>query len=321
MRSGKFLMIFATILVTACNSGEKMNASLKTRVTLHEIPSASGIEFLDGKYWLIGDNSPWLFELNDAFELGEKHPVFPMDNVEKNGVIPKSRKHDYEAMTSLSWEGDSALFIFGSGSKTKRFQGVLVRIKNVIHPTVAAQKFDLTDFYSTIREKAKLKESELNIEAAAVLGDHLFLFNRGKNKLISIKVQHFIEYLSGRRETIKLKVKTIELPEIDGIRAGFSGATADEKFHRIVFTASVENTADWVADGEVLGSFIGVLNLLSLKNHAEPKCVLIKNKQEILRVKAESIALQESSENSFRCLVVTDSDGGNSELLKLKVQL
>jgi hypothetical protein len=313
-------MIFATFLLSACNSGEKMNAKIENSETLHEIPSASGIEFLDGKYWLIGDNSPWLFEVNDVFEVAEKHLIFSMDFTE-NGTIPKSKKHDFEAMTALNWEGDSALFVFGSGSKANRFQGVLVNINSALHPTMETQKFDLTDFYSKILEKAKLKDGELNIEAAAVLGDHLFLFNRGKNKLISLKVKHFIDYLSGARETIKIKVKTIDLPEIDGIRAGFSGATADEKFQRIVFTASVENTADWVADGQVLGSFIGVLNLHSLKNHAAPKCILIKNKQEILRIKAESIALQESSENSFRCLVVTDSDGGKSELLKLKVQL
>ena len=320
MRSVNFPAIFATILLFACESGEKMNASLENSVTLYDIPSASGIEFLDGKYWLIGDNSPWLFGVNDAFEFAEKHSIFSMDFTE-NGTIPKSKKHDFEAMTALNWEGDSALFIFGSGSKTNRFQGVLVKMNNALRPSIATQKFDLTDFYSKIQEKAKLKEGELNIEAAAVLGDHLFLFNRGKNKLISLKVKHFIDYLSGTRETIKIKVKTIDLPEIDGIRAGFSGATADEKFQRIVFTASVENTADWVADGEVLGSFIGVLDLHSLKNHAAPKCVLIKNKQEILPIKAESIALQKSSENSFRCLVVTDSDGGKSELLKLKVQL
>ena len=320
MRSGKFLMIFATIFLHACNSGEKMNAKIENSETLHEIPSASGIEFLDGKYWLIGDNSPWLFEVNDVFEVAEKHLIFSMDFTE-NGTIPKSKKHDFEAMTALNWEGDSALFIFGSGSKANRFQGVLVKINSALHPTMETQKFDLTDFYSKILEKAKLKDGELNIEAAAVLGDHLFLFNRGKNKLISLKVKHFIDYLSGTRETIKIKVKTIDLPDIGGIRAGFSGATADEKFQRIVFTASVENTADWVADGEVLGSFIGVLNLQSLKNHAAPKCVLIINKQEILRIKAESIALEESYENSFHCLVVTDSDGGKSELLKLKVQL
>ncbi len=321
MRKGNLLIISATILLSACNSGEKMNVSLEKRVTLPEIPSASGIEFQDGNYWLIGDNSPWLFELNNAFELEEKHPFFPMDNIGKNGIIPKSKKHDFEAMTSLIWEGDSALFIFGSGSKTTRFNGVLVRLKNAVHKSVALHKFDLTDFYSTILEKAKLKEGELNIEAAAVLGDYLFLFNRGKNKLIFLKVQHFIDYLNGTKEKVKIKVKTIDLPEIEGIRAGFSGASADEKFQRIVFTASVENTADWVVDGQVLGSFIGVLNINSLKNHAVPKCVLIANKQEILRIKVESISLKESSENSFHCIVVTDSDGGKSELLQLKVQL
>ena len=212
MRSVNFLAIFAVILLFACVSRENMNARIENSVTLHDIPSASGIEFLDGKYWLIGDNSPWLFGVNDAFEVAEKHSIFSMDFIE-NGTIRKSKKHDFEAMTALNWEGDSALFIFGSGSKTNRFQGVLVKMNNAVHPSIATQKFDLTDFYSKILEKAKLKDGELNIEAAAVLGDHLFLFNRGKNKLISLKVKHFIDYLSGTRETIKIKVKTIKFIE------------------------------------------------------------------------------------------------------------
>lgn len=46
---------------------------------------------------------------------------------------------------------------------------------------------------------------------------------------------------------------------MDGSPAGFSGATFADC--RLWVAASVENTTDLVLDGEVLGSFVGVLDL------------------------------------------------------------
>src|SRR3712207_8318455 len=46
-------------------------------------------------------------------------------------------------------------------------------------------------------------------------------------------------------------------PEINGLKAGFSGASFFED--KIFITASVENTNDAYLDGEVLGSFVGYI--------------------------------------------------------------
>jgi hypothetical protein len=294
-----------------------MKATVQKRIALEKIPSASGIEYMNHNFFIIGDNSPWLFELDANFQLNRQYEIFSTNDLENN-VIPKPKKHDFEAMTSIKWSGDSALFLFGSGSKSpERNSGLLIRFNLQFN----AVNYDLTNLYTQIKEKAKLKDEELNLEAAALLNETIYLFNRGENKLISIKQRDLEEYLTGANSSIKIKVTTIDLPEINGIKAGFSGATADPKNNRLVFTASVENTDNWINDGAVLGSFIGYIEIEKLHPHYKPKNCLITEKENTLEIKVESIELLSSDKKEFKCVVVTDSDGGSSELLQLDVTL
>jgi hypothetical protein len=56
-----------------------------------------------------------------------------------------------------------------------------------------------------------------------------------------------------------------------------------------------------------------------LENHYHPSTVLITENDETLILKVESIALKNQHENSYDCILVTDSDGGKSELLELTI--
>lgn len=312
-----FIACFGIFLFSACNSENAMEIEIVDRFELEQIPSASGIEKVDDRYFAIGDNSPWLFELHSNYFILNKYLISSKDSIEGQ-VIPKKWKADFEAMTLMKWEADSALFIFGSGSKSpQRNAGMLIKLEGKLQLT----KFDLTAFYEILKEEAKLTEEEINIEAAAVLGPRLYLFNRGKNKIISMKTADFHRFLTGKKDKIKLKVVSIELPIIDGIQAGFSGACADETFNRIIFTASVENTTNTIDDGEVLGSFVGILNKKELVQHFEPECELLTQLDETISIKAESITLKESTKKSLTCVIVTDSDGLASEVLEIKVKL
>jgi hypothetical protein len=318
MRIHFYAIFVGVFLLTSCDSENKMKVTIESRVSLDQVPSASGIEFINNKFWVIGDNSPWLFEFNDKLILLNKYQIFSIDSMEGE-TIPKKNKHDYEAMTSLLWEGDSAMFIFGSGSKSPdRNSGKLIQFG----ATKRVTNFDLTKLYELIRIESKLEEDEFNLEAAAVLGENIFLFNRGKNKLISLKINDLSLFLKGEKDKVKLKVITIDLPNIDGIQAGFSGAFGDEKYNRMIFTASVENTANWIDDGAILGSFVGIINIDELYNHFEPICQLLKNKQnDILPIKVESITQKYLDKDKLSCIIVTDSDGHSSELLELEIRI
>lgn len=306
----------AFFIFTACNTEKDMELKIIDRLMLEQIPSASGIEHLNGHFWIVGDNSPWLFEMTEQFIVINRYEIFSTDSLENN-VIPKKRKHDFEAMTAMVWQGDSALFIFGSGSKSpERNIGKLIQFG----PKLKESKFDLTELYTWIKEEAKLKDEDLNIEAATVLGKKLYLFNRGKNKLLVMDQKDFIDYLNGERQKLKIKSFTIDLPNIDGAESGFSGATADALNNRLIFTASVENTSNWIDDGAVLGSFLGTIDADKLHNHYVPLCEQIMQDNDALLVKVESIAIKSATQESLNCLLVTDSDGGKSELIEISIR-
>ena len=313
-----FLLTFLiSILLIGCESTIPMKISAIKRLELNDIPSASGIEYGNGYYWIIGDNSPYMFQLDDEFNLLEKVTLQKLDHA-VDGVIPKLKKVDLEAMLSMKWKEDSVLFLFGSGSKLpERAVGWKI---NMLDPTIQ-DRIDLLTFYELLMDETKLKENDFNIEAAVELNGKIYLFNRGKNKLISMKTEQFIEFIEGKRDELKIKTHNIDLPQVDGVEAGFSGATIDEQNNRIVFTASVENTSDWINDGQVLGSFIGVIEIDKLENHYHPSIVLITENKETLLLKVESIALKNLNENAYKCILVTDSDGGLSELVEVIIDL
>jgi hypothetical protein len=316
MKSHFYAIIVGLILFTSCDSEKKMKITIESTILLKQIPSASGIEFIDDKFWVVGDNSPWLFELNQDFFIQNKYPIFSLNEV-RNNILPKNKKHDFEASTSIIWQNDSALFVFGSGSKLEqRNYGRLIQFG--LEPSVT--EFDLIDFYSLIKEKAKLDEDEFNLEAAAVLEDKLYLFNRGNNKIISMKINDFIEFIKKENNNLKLKVNNIDLPSIEGVQAGFSGATTDVLNGNLIFTASVENTSDWVKDGAVLGSYIGVIEIDKLQDHYIPLYSLLSKNGEPALLKVESIAVVSSENKTLNCVMVTDSDGGNSELLNITIE-
>jgi hypothetical protein len=294
-----------------------MKISAIKRLELDAIPSASGIEQGNGFYWIIGDNSPYLFQLDQHFSLLEKVNIKKLDHA-IDGIIPKLKKVDLEAMFSMKWKKDSVLFLFGSGSKLpERAAGWKINMQN---PSIQ-ERIDLLSFYELLMVETKLKENDFNIEAAVELDGKIYLLNRGKNKLISLRTDHFIEFIEGQRDELKIKSYNIDLPKVDGIEAGFSGAAVDAANNRIIFTASVENTSDWIDDGQVLGSFIGIIELNELENHYLPSTVLITENEETLILKVESIALKNQHINSYDCILVTDSDGGKSELLELTIHL
>jgi hypothetical protein len=286
-------------------------------VELSEVPSASGLEHIGDDYYVIGDNAPWVFVLDRSFHMTSKFSLGTYSATE-GGVMTKSAKHDFEAMTEMKWNGDDYLFIFGSGSKQPyRFEGKLIDLANI----EVVQTYSLQKFYEILREEAKLNPEELNIEAAATLNGKLYLFNRGKNRIIVINEDRFMEFISGKSESLKLKSYSIDLPQMNEVKAGFSGAVGDNRNDRILFTASVENTDDWVQDGEILGSFIGVIDVKYLQQHYAPETVQIKTKNGKFDFKTESISIVETKGDTYKCAVVTDNDGRHSELLEIVLSI
>ncbi len=98
--------------LSSCQLQEKMKCEVKSMVELSEVPSASGLEHIGDDYYVIGDNAPWVFVLDRSFHKTSKFSLGTYSATE-GGVMTKSAKHDFEAMTEMKWNGDDYLFIKG----------------------------------------------------------------------------------------------------------------------------------------------------------------------------------------------------------------
>ena len=302
-------MILSLVLIS-CNFKE-MKFELKEHRELTGIPSASGLELTVNGIYVIGDDSPWLFNLDENYEIIDKIQLFPKRQF-SDSVIKKMEKPDLEAIAKGNETG-TILYAFGSGSKSPE-RDLMVEI-DLNERT--SMEYPLKELYSHIKDVAKLKGEQLNIEAAEVYKDHLYLFNRGENLIIKLSISEFKTYFNNNIALPALEIFRIDLPEIDGIPSGFSGASLDPEHGILFFTATVENTDNWIDDGEVLGSFIGIIPLSELKDNMKPDNMAILLDKDLLRIKVESIAvIPPFKRGEAELVLVTDSDGGISEILR-----
>ena len=221
---------------------------------LEAVPSASGIVKFKEDFYVIGDNSPYLFHVDKSFNLLSKTLIYSSEKVQGN-IIPKIDKPDFEAMEMVS---ETRILIFGSGSKSpERDVYVLVELGKEI----TYKKYDISLFYQYLRDMKIMSGYELDIEGLAFYGDLLYLFNRGRNIIFSFSCNDFIEYCNTGTAFPIPRSSLFSLPKVNGLQAGFSGATAFKEKPYFIFTAAVEDTPNAYDDGDILGSFIGVIEM------------------------------------------------------------
>lgn len=281
---------------------------------LESVYSASGITPFDSGYLVVGDNSPHLFELQENLTNLRFHPI-PEWEVFQNEVIPKPIKPDFEAIETVSVNGKDEIWIFGSGSLSPTRDHMLRIWKEVGNFVI--KKKDLTDLYADLRQTPELAGSYLNIEALAILNEQMLLFNRGKNLVWHFHFPDFCAFLNENTSLPKFETQEMELPTIRNHTAQITGACFSNTGASLLLTATVENTNNPIDDGEVLGSFVGQMKVknsnFNSKIHWEP---IVKH-DVFLPLKVESICPKNGTDDTY--LLVTDSDGGPSELLVIQL--
>src|SRR5687768_1753982 len=96
-----------------------MKVSVIKKALLEDLPSASGMEIIDGVIYIIGDDSPYLYVLDHSLRVINKVELFKTEDFE-SGRIPKKLKPDLETLTSLTISGNKYLLATGSGSDVNR---------------------------------------------------------------------------------------------------------------------------------------------------------------------------------------------------------
>ena len=251
------------------------------------IGSASGLFLREDLLYIIGDNSGYLNEYNFKTKHLRKIQILFDQTLPKLENIPKSLKADFEILCQY----DNKLYIFGSGSTAKRNLMIEFDLK-----TQEVFQKDLTKTYTLLKSIAKIDDQNFNLEGAIFTGAEWLLFNRGngldsKNGIFKIEAKNL-------ENVGQANFYSFKLPNIDHIESSFTDATLVKD--EIFFIASAEDSKSTYADGNILGSFIGSINLHTLKLTFSNK---IPGKH-----KFEGITLFSQNERSTSFLLCEDKD-------------
>jgi hypothetical protein len=248
------------------------------------IGSASGLIYKDNSLLIIGDNSGYLYEYQMDSQDLKRHPL--LENPIENTL--KKDKSDFEAITIFG----NSLYVFGSGSTEKRNK--MIEVNSSDKKVIATN--DLAGLYAVMQSFGAIKPEDFNIEGAIYTGERWFLLNRGnggshKNVLFTIEGKNFINDFT-------ILSNDYKLPKIKGVRSSFTDGILVED--SIYFLATAEDTASTYDDGEVLGSFIGRINLKTMK---------IDFTQKISSThKFEGLTLYSNSKEKIEFLLCEDKD-------------
>ncbi|MBC5993744.1 DUF6929 family protein [Pontibacter cellulosilyticus] len=305
-----------------------LKATMVGNQPLQEIPSASGIEFVEGAYYVIGDDSPYLYQLDEQFKLINKYSLFESGKLGESGRLPKAEKPDLESIAGFTYGRDNMLLIFGSGASEARNKGYLVNLSE----KGTVKELDLSRFYTFLKRTLKIEtEGLLNIEALAMDNIYTYLLQRplgsGVNVLFRFDSDDFKDFLLRNGPIPAVAVYHFTLPGIGQNSAGFSGAYA--LGDKLFITASVEDTPNAIDDGEVLGSLLGVIDLNALPyatNSANPLAVpavqVAAENGAAFKGKVESLVVKKTEvKNRYHMIIVTDDDRGGSKLLEVELKL
>lgn len=297
-----------------------MKVSVTRQIPLPQIPSASGIERAGDHYFVIGDDTPYLFRLNPAFQPGEKIELFKAVTG-NTGRIRKKDKADLESLTLIKSGTSYFLLALGSGSRREnRDVAYLVELT-----TLKVSSIRVSRFFDCLRSLLKSRyASELNIEASVFFRQKLYLFQRGNvsgfNIIVSIPFNDFLHFDENENDSATFSLHEVTLPVLHGLQAGFSGACLMSDSDTVLFTASLEQTSNALVDGPSGGSFAGFLHLGQMDSGVSD-IALIQYEAKTFMGKVESVTdVRSIDKNIVQAIAVCDEDGNPSSLLQLTIE-
>ncbi|MGR2826893.1 hypothetical protein FY048_15450 [Acinetobacter sp. 1124_18A] len=281
------------------------------------ISALSGVACVGDDIYFVGDNLPYLLRINRNQNMAdatvfEKIALFDPSEQIPLRELSKEQKPDFEALTAISWNGQSELLVMGSGSTENRKRALLYNPANDQVRTF----LDAVD-YDFLQHQVELTGgADLNIEAICSDHRYLYIFQRGNiNFHHGVLVFDLIKIQAGKSlANALIHSLKLSLAELDGSASGISDACFLVDKNLIVATAAVEQTLNTYDDGAVLGSFILVF---SPDGKALAAHLIQDAKGRTLPIKVEGITWFESRLDGEVFLLVTDSDGGDSEILKV----
>lgn len=305
-----YILLTALTFASCKNKVNDVKLIIDQVVLLDSLPSASGMVIHNKQIAIITDDAPFIYL--SPLEKSEFRKVGITGTDTLLYRITKALKPDYESACKIRYYDRDYLLSFGSGS-TKSLRDTLLMVS--LDDASEQQRRSLTDIYTIMQQVTSTKPDAWNIEGATTIGNFIFLANRGNNKIISVPVFYFSESHRFEHVVPKIDFFQVELPEINSHEARLSGlSTVDEK--TALFCASVEDTPDWLADGPILGSFIGLIDIEKKKVISAYPLLDAAGKTMIEKIESVEF-VSKNEQGKLNIIAVTDNDKGSSKLFYL----
>lgn len=315
LKSATAVVLILTV-ITCGTMDRTIDLKIYSKKKLEHIPSASGTTVHDGHLYVVSDNQPWLFKSDFNGNLISKFRIIEKED-NQNEPIPKLLKPDFEALTKINLNGEEKLLVFGSGSLSpQRNVLLLVGIGN----NFKTSHYLLTGIYEQLQ--SYLGDAPINIEAAVVYGEFLMLFNRQNNTMVRYNLEQFLNAVIHKAKLPTPELKKIILPKVKNATVGISGASMLPNSAMVLFTTSIEATDNPIDDGEIMGSYLGIMDLGENNNQIQSTLTPIVKDDRVLKIKVESVVVTKTFSNkNFDIVMVTDNDAGVSEILAGNITL
>ncbi len=281
---------------------------LKEIKRLDDYPSASGIEYFNNHFYIIGDDA------NDLLVLDSN--LNPVDSIGLYNFperrIPKPLKADLE---SILVTNDKKLLLLGSGSLSPTRNTAWL-----IDPaTKEKDSIRLDVFYDRLKESGL---TELNIEGACSVPGYVVLSNRGskgfpKNHLVITRALFW-------KEQAHCPITVIPLGGNgdSSVFHGVSGLAYTKKTDRLVMTVSTEDTKSNTEDGAIGKSYLWIVNDFSSKKNwkaINPNQVIDLDAMDpkFRGQKIESVCITGETRQFLHLVLAADNDNGSSTVFRV----
>lgn len=289
--------------------GNKFEIHVEERYALNAMPSGSGMVIYNGYAFIISDDAPWLFKIDLSSKEYSSIPLIDADITLSR--IKKKHKPDYEALCMLPIGKKDHLLAFGSGSRSPTRDSLL--IISLEDPT-QQKKISLSGLYESLRSG---NNKTINIEGAVTNAEDIFLMDREHNLIHQFSITDFLDFIEDNGTPSPTpRTHSLTFPGEAGARMS-GGCLLDNK--TMLFCASVENTADAINDGEIYGSFIGLMDIQEMQLRSIAS--LTNTKGNPLLDKIESLDIEGQYPNGdYKIWAIADNDDGTSVLFQLRIR-
>ncbi len=281
---------------------------LKEIKKLDQYPSASGIEYFNNQFYVIGDDANDILILDSNFN--------PIDSINLYSFtekrIPKKLKADLEGITLTK---DNQLLLAGSGSLSP-YRNTAWLINPV---TKQKDSIRLDIFYQRLIPNGI---TEINIEGICAIPGSIILTNRGskgypKNYLILTSDNFWTDQANAPISLILVGSATDS-----SLFNGVSGIAYSKQSDRLILTVSTEDTRNNMDDGAIGKSYLWIIENISSRKKSKAvnpdKIVDLENIDPKFKgQKIESVCITKETKNFLHLVLAADNDDGSSSLFKL----